>query len=195
MNLVNDFSDNMTTPIKSAAENMNNSRESSFNALSVALIHQDVTRHSTRFEIDGCTLEMVRIIGKVPNPPAVQGNCTTFYLFDLNKTTKSTNPLVCSMWEVNVDNYNKCIQKLKKQKVKLVGALHYDGSQIIFNILSVELIMFEAESRYHSLDVELQSVLRKLALKQYVQKASIGMDPNVSNMAASFNNPTYFGEF
>jgi hypothetical protein len=162
-------------------------RESSINSISVELIHQQVTRQSSRFEIDGCSLEIVRIIGKVANIPSVKSNCTSFYLSDLTKSSQSVNPIFCTMWQVNVDNYNKCVQLLKKQKVKLVGTLDFDGSQIVLNILSIQAITSDLDVKYYQLEVQLQSMQRKFMLQQLVQKAT--------SIATNFNHPSQFGEF
>lgn len=166
------------------SDNMN--KESSVNALSVAMIHQEVCRQSTSIQVDNFSLELVRIVGKVTSTPFVKTNFTTFQLNDINKTGQSINPITCKMWEVNVDSYGKSIQMLKRQKIKVTGVLYFDGSQIILNVMSVQLLLHESDVKYHNLEVQLHSLQRKVAMKHLMQ--------NATRMSKTFQSPTDFGE-
>jgi hypothetical protein len=170
--------------IKPYSDNIN--RENSLTAMSVAMIHSSVAFYSSHFEIDGSLLELVRIVGRVTTTPSVQPNKTTFLLNDLGTTLQNMNPIPCVLWQINVDNYNKCVQLLKRQKVKVVGVLEFDESQVVLKVLSVQSLFGDSDARYHALDVEMESLKRLLKLKQLHRSAT--------SMAHNFSSPGEIGE-
>lgn len=175
-------------PVKSEhfkpySDNVN--RESSMTAMSVAMAHS-VSRHSSHLQIDGSLLEMVRFVGRVTDTPSTQPNKTTFYLNDLGTTVQSVNPMLCVLWSINVDNYNKCVQLLKRQKVKVVGTLEVIESQIALTVLSVQSLFGDFDAKYHALDVEMESLKRQLNLKQLYSCAT--------SMSHNFNPSGEIGE-
>jgi hypothetical protein len=159
----------------------NVNRENSICAVSVSMIHQEISQFSSQFQIDGCPLELVRIAGKVSNTPRIDAERVVFLLNDIEKSSQSLTPILCNMWKINVDGYEKNIQLLKKPKICVVGSLDYDGTQMILNVSSVKLLNSDLDVKYHSLEIQLHSVRRQF-LKKELQHAATAI-------STLFNNP------